>query len=158
MWRMGQRWIETLVQLPLLVLMQLVPALFHVLVWLTYVLFLTGTRLAGRPLDVGPVILLSGVVWGGLALLGTPWLALLMPVSGALLVLGISGAVWGLCIGGQVAWRWQIDRLRMPDLDPYRQYGLPPHLFGTGRRRRQRNMEKMMREGIILGETEDPFA
>lgn len=153
MWRAMQL-LVMLALVPLMVLMQLVPALFQLFVWGTYIVFLAGGRLLGRPLDAGPIILLSGLLWGGLAMLGLPWLAIVLAPNIALLVLGITGVIWGLCIGGQVAWRGQVDRLRMPDLDPYRQFGLPGHLFGHPQPK-ARALDEMMADGIILGETEE---
>jgi len=155
MWRVMQL-LVTLALVPLMVLMQLVPALFQIFVWVTYMVFLTGGRLLARPLDAGPIVLLSGLLWGALALLALPWLSIVLVPNIALLVLGAIGVIWGLCIGGQVAWRWQVDRLRVPDLDPYRQFGLPAHLFGHPQLHpKTRSLDEMMADGIILGETEE---
>ena len=146
----------TLVLMPLMVLLQLVPALFYLFVWLSHVGFQLAVQLTGYPLPTGLLVLLSGLLWSGAALLFLPWLQLLLPPGTALLMLAGAGGVWGLCIGGQVAQEWEVMRLRQPNLDPGRQFGLPASLFGRpSHRRRASTLDELLQEGTILGQTED---
>ena len=140
--------------LPLFGLVRLVPLVFRMLAWLTYVFFLTGSRFCGVRLNPGLAFVLSGLLWSGLALLLLPWLVLVMSSSRALLVLSIAGGLWGLGIGTQVGLHFQLDAMRQPDLDSKRQFGLPHHLFGGSRPQgREKSVDELLREGIILGET-----
>lgn len=151
--------VQVLVRLlmaPLVVLVYLVPALFYIFVSLSYFGFRLAVQLTGYPLPTGLLVLLSGLLWSGAALLFLPWLQILLPPGTALLVLAGAGGVWGLCIGGQVAQEWEVMRLRQPNLDPGRQFGLPASLFGRpSHRRRASTLDELLQEGTILGQTED---
>lgn len=142
--------------LPLLILRQLLPALFQVAILLTRTLFALLFSLTGYGLAHGALILLAGALWAGGALLLWPLVGWLLPTATTFWLLTGVGGLWGLCVGHQAGLLWQADLLRRPDADPQRLFDLPASFF-----RREPDpppaydLDDLLRQGIILGQRSD---
>lgn len=146
--------------LPLLILRQLLPALFQVAVWLTRTLFALLFSLTGWRPAQGPLILLGGALWAGVTLLWWPWVGWLLPAATTFWLLAGVGGLWGLCVGHQAGLLWQAELLRLPDADPQRLFELPSHFFrrepGSPRGAPPaHDLDELLRQGIILGQRGD---
>ena len=142
------------IMLPFVVLMHLVPALFQVFVWLTRYGFELLVWLVRRPVAHGALVLISGLLWAGIALLLVPLLRWVVSVETAVWLSLAIGAIWGFCVGQQAALLWQVAQWRNPMHSPGRTFGLPDEFFEPeASNARPRSMEDLWRDGIILGQT-----
>lgn len=136
----------------------LIPAAFTATVWLTGALLLLGSRMLGRSVNEGWMLLLPTALWGAifllLSLLLLPallWLGVTAEVT--LLVGGVVGGGWGLCVGYRLVTMQQLLLWRTPDPDPARLFDQPSHFYRREESSRQeRTVEDLFAEGIVLGE------
>lgn len=139
----------------------LIPALFTATVWLTGALLLMGSRMLGRTMHEGWVLVLTTILWSVLFLLiALPLLPTLIwfgvTAEVAMLTSGLLGGGWGLCVGYRLATMQQLMLWRTPDPDPARLFDQPTHFYRREETsQRERTVEDLFAEGIVLGERVD---
>lgn len=131
---------------------QLIPALFHLCIFIERFIFMAAAQLTNRLLNIGLLTLISGVVWAAAAaLVGTPLLAFYFG-SGVVLWLIIAGGLWGVIIGHQAALLEYAHQVRRPGAITHELPGPLPTIGAHIPSTAGKSLEELWTDGIILGE------
>jgi hypothetical protein len=134
---------------------QMIPAVFHLCIFIERFIFMLVSQVTNRLLSVGLLTGISALVWAiAAALVGTPFLSRYFG-QGITLWLFLAGGMWGLVIGYQAALLEYAHQLRRPGVLVEQRPGILPPPGASGAPSQSKSLEELWSEGIILGEVSD---